>query len=311
MTSPLLSVVVPVYNEIESLPAFSSRVHQVLSALKIHWEIIFCIDPCTDGTEDYLRQLGEIDSRYKILIMTRKFGQSACSRAGIDYAKGDAIVVMDCDLQDPPEVISSLVAKWENGAKIVLARRSTREGEPYTKELIAKIGYWFMQKFSHVPIPRNVGDFRLMDRSVVNELKKFKEKSQFLRGLISLTGFEVQTVEFERPPRAAGETKYNKYFGSFRMGMNGIVGFSKTLLEIVIWLGVLMSFLAIAIGSWVIAARLRGFPFPVGNASIIVSILFVGGINLLCMGVLGLYIGRIYDEALDRPIYIVGDRVNL
>ena len=311
MASCELSIVVPVYNEIEILPQFVKELLGVLKELNISYEVVFVLDPSSDGTEDFLERLCLQDSGVKLLRMSRRFGQSICTRAGIDFAQGNAVVVMDCDLQDPPFVIPQMVDAWKGGAKVVLARRIKRSGEPITKKWIASLGYWFMEKFSQVSIPHNVGDFRLLDASVVAELQRFNEKSQFLRGLIALTGFEQKEVTFVRPPRSLGETKYNKWFGSFRMGLNGIVGFSKTLLEFVMWTGIIFSLLAFVLAGAVIFAKLSDFPFPVGNASTLVLILLVGGANMVGMGVLGLYIGRIYDETLDRPLYVVAKKVNL
>jgi dolichol-phosphate mannosyltransferase len=302
-----LSIVTPVYNEIESIAEFSQRVEEAMAqwSEQIQWELLFCVDPSSDGTEEFIESLHIRDPRFKMVRFSRRFGQPIATMAGIELAQGDAVVVIDADLQDPPEVITKLIQEWISGAKIVLAKRKSRTGEPAIKKIVARSGYAFLNKFAEVPIPENTGDFRLLDRQVVNELLKYRETNSFLRGLVSLVGFQTKTVEFDRPERFAGKTKYNAWLGSLKIGFNGVVGFSTALLSLSTILGFASSLLSLLIGAGYGLAKVAGFDFPIGNPTIVVSVLFMGGMNLLTMGILGLYVGRIYDEVKQRPRFVI------
>jgi dolichol-phosphate mannosyltransferase len=308
-----LSIVTPVYNEIESIAEFSQRVEKAMAlwSEKIHWELLFCVDPSSDGTEEFIESLHSRDPRFKMVRFSRRFGQPIATMAGIELAQGDAVVVIDADLQDPPEVISKLIHEWISGAKIVLAKRKSRTGEPAIKKIVARSGYAFLNKFAEVPIPENTGDFRLLDRQVVNELLKYRETNSFLRGLVSLVGFQTKTVEFDRPERFAGKTKYNAWLGSLKIGFNGVVGFSTALLSLSTILGFASSLLSLLIGAGYGLAKVAGFDFPIGNPTIVVSVLFMGGMNLLTMGILGLYVGRIYDEVKQRPRFVIERKLGI
>lgn len=302
-----LSIVTPVYNEIESIAEFSQRVEEAMAqwSEQIQWELLFCVDPSSDGTEEFIESLHIRDPRFKMVRFSRRFGQPIATMAGIELAQGDAVVVIDADLQDPPEVITKLIQEWISGAKIVLAKRKSRTGEPAIKKIVARSGYAFLNKFAEVPIPENTGDFRLLDRQVVNELLKYRETNSFLRGLVSLVGFQTKTVEFDRPERFAGKTKYNAWLGSLKIGFNGVVGFSTALLSLSTILGFASSLLSLLIGAGYGLAKVAGVDFPIGNPTIVVSVLFMGGMNLLTMGILGLYVGRIYDEVKQRPRFVI------
>jgi dolichol-phosphate mannosyltransferase len=308
-----LSIVTPVYNEIESIDEFANRIETTMFAWsgKVDWELLFCVDPSTDGTEGFIESLHVREPRFKMVRFSRRFGQPTATMAGIELSTGNAVVVIDADLQDPPEVISQLIQEWLDGSKIVLAKRRSRTGEPALKKFVAKTGYSFLNKFAEVPIPENTGDFRLMDRQVVNELLKYRETNSFLRGLVSLVGFPVKTVEFDRPERFAGRTKYNAWIGSLKIGFNGVVGFSTALLSLSTILGFASSILSLVIGAGYGIAKIVGVEFPIGNPTIVISVLFMGGMNLLTMGILGLYVGRIYDEVKQRPRYIVEYKVGI
>ncbi|MSW98089.1 MAG: glycosyltransferase, partial [Actinobacteria bacterium] len=245
MPSKKLSIVTPVFNERDNIPEFVRRLTLALKASPVTYEIIFAVDPSTDGTEELIRTLHKKDRRIKMLRFSRRFGQPAATMAGISLATGDGVLVIDVDLQDPPEVVPEMVKSWLAGSKLVLAQRRSRVGEPVTKKIISRIGYSFLNRFSDVPIPADTGDFRLMDRQVVNELKRFPESNAFLRGLIALVGFESHTVEFDRPERFSGKTKYNKFFGSLRIGFNGIVGYSTALLSLSTYVGFFMALAAV------------------------------------------------------------------
>ncbi len=302
-----LSIVTPVFNEIGNLPEFIDRISEALSPFEanLSWELLFCVDPSTDGTEAFIEEKSRENNRIKMIRFSRRFGQPTATLAGIHFSSGDAVVVIDADLQDPPEVIAEMLPLWIHGAKIVLARRRTRTGEPAIKKLVSSLGYKFLNRFAEVPIPENTGDFRLMDRQVVNELKKFPEGNSFLRGLIALVGFETVTVEFDRPERFAGATKYNQWFGSLKIGFNGVVGYSTALLKLSTVLGTVSSLFAVAIAIGYAIAKVIGVEFPIGNPTVVVAVLLMGGLNLLSLGVIGLYVSRIYEEVKGRPKYIV------
>ena len=300
-----ISVVSPVYNEEEVIELFIDEISNQLNTLHLDWELILVVDPCTDGTEKIIKSKIQGATNIRMLRMTRKFGQPSCVIAGIEASNGDAVVVMDCDLQDPPEILPVMVAKWEKGAKIVLAQRDQREGEPLIKRLIAKIGYKFLNRFAEVPIPRNTGDFRLLDRKVIRELLRFKETNSFLRGLVALVGYDPEVVYFKRIERTLGSTKYNRWFGSLKIGFNGVIGFSTALLSVSMIVGILISGVAFFIAICYAIAKLMGANFPIGNTTTVVAILFMGGFNMLSVGILGMYVGRIYDEVKGRPRYII------
>lgn len=309
MKRSLISIVVPVLNERDSIEIFITEVGSVTRNLEYNFEIVFVVDPSSDGTEELLQTLSERDSRIKMLRLSRKFGQPAATIAGIENCEGVAAIVMDVDLQDPPSVIPLLISEWEAGNKVVLAQRKTRSGEPCIKKLVSNFGYSFLNRFADVPIPPNAGDFRLIDRAVMEELRNFPEANAFLRGLVALVGFKSSTVFFDRPGRAVGKTHYNKFFGSFKIAFNGIVGYSSALLTISTFVGIFFSILAIIVGAGYGLAKILGADFPIGNPTIVVAVLFVGGINLFAIGILGVYVSRVYDEVKHRPRYIIERKV--
>ena len=301
----LISLVVPVYREEKNIPEFIRRIGPILGGITQDYEIIFAMDPSPDRTEDVILELRGQDPRIKLLKFSRRFGQPMSSLAGLEYSRGDAVIVMDVDLQDPPELLTAMVAKWREGYDVVLAQRTRRTGEPWIKRLVAETGYKVINKIAEVRIPPNTGDFRLMSRRVVNEVVRLKESHGFLRGMVSVVGFKQYLLPFERPARFSGETNYNRFFGSLRIGFNGIFCFSTYALTLSTQFGFL-----IAGGSFVIALaylimKLCGFPFPVGNPTLVILILFMGGIQLISVGILGEYIGRIYEEVRARPRFIV------
>ena len=305
------SIVSPIWEDRDSVPIFSDRLRKVLASTSLNWEVIFALDPSTDGTREALVKLATEDSRFKVVELSRRFGQSAATLAGISRARGRAVIVMDSDLQDPPELIPRMLEAWSAGAKLVLPRRRTRAGEPITKVWTAKLGYKFLAKFAEVPIPENVGDFRLMDREIVSHLSDYRENTKFLRGIVSLIGFEPTYIEFDRPARPTGTTKYNKFFGSVNSGMNGVLGFSSAFLRLSTYLGTIISLGAFLTAIVYALAKLFGLEFPIGNPTIVVSVLFMGGINLISLGVVGSYVGRIYDEVKMRPRYIIKNQIGL
>jgi dolichol-phosphate mannosyltransferase len=302
----LLSIVVPVYKEEKNVPEFLRRIRPILSGITEDYEIIFSLDPSPDRTEDVILEQRAADARIKLLKFSRRFGQPMATLAGLQYSSGDAVVVMDVDLQDPPELLNEMVAKWREGYDVVLPQRRHRTGEPWIKKLVAETGYKVINKIADVRIPPNTGDFRLMSRRVVGEVVKLKESHGFLRGMVAVVGFKQAIIPFDRPARFAGETNYNRFFGSLRIGFNGIFCFSTYALSLSTWFGFVLaggSFLFAIL--YAIAKILNLFPFASGNPTIVIIILFLGGIQLMSVGILGEYIGRIYEEVRARPKFIV------
>ena len=307
--SKFVSIVSPVYNESEGIAFFTEAVAKSLSKADVDWELILCVDPSTDGTERIIRRLCAADSRIKMIRFSRKFGQDIAVFAGLHYATGNSVIVMDSDLQDPPEVVVEMIQAWQSGALIVLARRISRGDEPWLKKLTSKYFYRFLNRFAKVDIPLDTGDFRLLDRSVVTELNKFKESRPFLKGLVSLVGYETRVVEFHRPDRKDGITKYNKFFGGCGSALNGIIGFSTVLLKISVVGGLLCSALSILTAFGYGIAKLLGHSFPTGNPTIVLFVTFLGGLNLLAIGILGLYVERIHEEVKERPRFTVQELI--
>ncbi|MGA2015788.1 MAG: glycosyltransferase family 2 protein [Opitutaceae bacterium] len=301
----LLSVVVPVYREEKSIPEFIRRMGPILSGITEDYEIIFAMDPSPDRTEDVILEQRAADGRIKLLKFSRRFGQPMASLAGMQYSSGDAVVVMDVDMQDPPELVGDMVAKWREGYDVVLPQRTRRTGEPWVKRIVAKTGYKVINKIADVRIPPNTGDFRLMSRRVVDEVVRLRECHGFLRGMVAVVGFRQYLLPFERPARFAGETKYNRFLGSLRIGFNGIFCFSTYALTLSTQLGFLIAGASFLIALAYLIMKLCGFPFPVGNPTLVILILFLGGIQLISVGILGEYIGRIYEEVRARPKFIV------
>jgi polyisoprenyl-phosphate glycosyltransferase len=303
-----LSVVVPAYNEQDNIRRMHARLSAVLENEALEWELIFCVDPCTDRTEELITELCEEDSRVKMLRFSRRFGQPMATIAGLDASRGDAVVVVDCDLQDPPELIPELLEQWREGYDVVYAQRRTRAGETLPKRVVSAVGYRVIKRIAEVEIPPNTGDFRLMSRRVVDNVVALKEGHGFLRGLVGLVGFRQTNVLYDRDPRAAGKSKYNPFIGSLVIGLNGIVGFSRYPLRVISVLGMVLSGLAFAMALAYAGLKLGGVAFPVGNPTIVIVISLFSGIQLLSLGVIGEYVGRIYDESRNRPKYIVESR---
>jgi polyisoprenyl-phosphate glycosyltransferase len=304
----LLSVVIPTYNEEDNIDRVHERLGKALDGLELDWELIFSVDPCTDRTEELVLRLCERDPRVKMLRFSRRFGQPMATIAGLEASRGDAVVVVDCDLQDPPELIPELVERWLEGFDVVYAQRRTRAGETLPKRVVSAAGYRLIKRIADVDIPPNTGDFRLMSRRVVDNVVALKEGHGFLRGLVGLVGFRQTSVLYDRDPRAAGRSKYNRFLGSLVIGLNGIVGFSRYPLHLISLMGMVLSVLAFAVALVYMGLKLDNVAFPVGNPTIVIVISFFSGIQLLSLGVIGEYVGRIYDESRNRPKYIVESR---
>jgi dolichol-phosphate mannosyltransferase len=301
----LLSIVIPTYNEEGNVEAAYTRLAAVLETLDLDWEIIFSLDPSTDRTEELILGLRKRDERVKLLRFSRRFGQPMATIAGLEAASGDAVLVIDCDLQDPPELIPELVAQWRAGFDVVYAQRRTRKGETLPKRLVAALGYRVIHRIAEVDIPANTGDFRLMSRRVVDNVVALRERHGFLRGLVGLVGFPQTCVLYDRDERASGTGKYNRFTGSILIGMNGVVGFSRYPLQVISLIGIVLATCAFLLGIVYFVWKLVGATFPVGNPTVVILISLFSGIQLLSLGVIGEYVGRIYDEVRQRPRYIV------
>lgn len=307
-----LSVIVPVYNEEKGIGPFLDRMRPVLDRCVASWEIIFSLDPCRDRTEEVIRAEINKDARIKLLVMTRRWGQPAATLAGLEHAIGRATVVIDVDLQDPPELIPDLVAKWREGYQVVYAQRRSRKGETIPKRIVSWVGYWVIDRISEVPIPRNTGDFRLLDRQVVESLRSLNETHGFLRGLVAYVGYKQTAVVYDRDARVAGTSKYSQITGSLRIGLNGVVAFSSKPLTLATVMGFVAAGFSLLSGFIYVGLKLiRGESMATGLAPIILMMGFLGGVQLICVGIMGEYIGRIYEEVRRRPKYLVAQRVNM
>ncbi|MBL6965514.1 MAG: glycosyltransferase family 2 protein [Anaerolineales bacterium] len=298
------SVIAPIYNEVENIPELSRRVRAVMEQTGEVWELLLVDDGSTDGSTEQIQQLAEEDPRVVPVIFARNFGHQIAVTAGLDYSRGEAVIIIDADLQDPPEVMLDLIAKWREGYQVVYAVRSKREGESLFKLFTAAVFYRLIQRITDVNIPMDAGDFRLMDRSVVNVLNSMRERHRFLRGMSVWVGFKQIGVEYERAARLSGETKY-PLRKMIKFASDAITGFSYFPLQVAMYLGFVSAGISILAIPVVIALRLAGSQAFFGQASALIAVLFLGGVQLISLGILGEYIGRLYDEAKGRPLYIV------
>lgn len=299
-----LSIVVPVFKEEKNVPEFLRRIVPILEQTGEEFEIVFSLDPSPDRTEEIILEHRERDPRVKLLTFSRRIGQPMATLAGLAYSNGDAVIVMDVDLQDPPELILEMVDKWRAGFDVVLAQRRSRDEEPWLRRVVARTAYWVIRRIAEVDIPENTGDFRLMSRRVVDEINRLKECHGYLRGLVSLVGFKQTIVQFDRPARFAGETNY-PIIGSIKIGLNGLLCFSTAALKLSSIFG-----FVVAGGSFLLAAvylflKLIGYPIVWGNPTMVILITFLAGVQLISVGILGEYIARVYDEVRERPKFII------
>jgi dolichol-phosphate mannosyltransferase len=307
MSSITYSIIAPIFNEFENIPELFKRVSEVMDSTGEPWELVLVDDGCTDGSTDRIRELAVKDGRVRPVIFARNFGHQIAVTAGMDYARGDAVVVIDADLQDPPEVILELAKKWKEGYEVVYAVRAEREGETKFKLWTASLFYRLIYRITDVKIPLDTGDFRLIDRKVVDVMNSMREKNRFLRGMGAWVGFKQIGVEYKRAARYSGETKY-PFKKMLRFALNGITGFSYFPLQLATYFGFISAGLAIVAIPVIVTLRLAGEThFFEGQTTTLVAVLFLGGVQLISLGILGEYIGRIYDEAKGRPLYIVRD----
>ena len=298
------SIVAPIFNEIDNLPELYRRVKEVMESSGESWELLLVDDGSTDGSTDMICKLAETDKRVRPVIFARNFGHQIAITAGWDYARGDAIVIIDADLQDPPEVILELAKKWREGYEVVYAIRAEREGESWFKKVTAALFYRIIFRITDVKIPLDTGDFRLMDRQVVDVLKTMRERHRFPRGMSAWVGFKQIGVEYKRAARHAGVTKY-PFKKMLRLALNAVTSFSYFPLQVATYIGFFSAGLAILAIPVVIIMRMTGSQAFFGQATTLISVLFLGGVQLISLGILGEYIGRLYDEAKGRPLYIV------
>ena len=300
----MISILCPCYNEEKAIPLFIQRITQTISKIPEEFEIIFVNDGSTDSTLDLLTSYQAQDSRVKVIDFSRNFGKEAALTAAIDYSSGDAVIPIDADLQDPPELIAQMIAKWREGYEVVLARRADRSSDSWPKRFTAKMFYKVHNAISTPNIPENVGDFRLMDRAVIEALKQCRESYRYMKGLFAWAGFRTFTLDYARKPRTEGTTKFNGW-RLWKLALEGITSFSIAPLTMWMYIGSLISFSAFTYLAYIFMRTLIfGIDVP-GYASIICLILFFGGLNLIGIGLLGQYVGRTYMESKRRPVYIV------
>ncbi len=304
---PKYSIVVPVYNEEESIPELYRRITDTMQKEQGSYEIVFVDDCSQDNSLAIIKKIAVEDKQIIYLSFTRNFGHEIATTAGIEHATGDAIVIIDADLQDPPEYISRLIKEWLKGHKIVLAKRRKREGETYIKKVSSKLFYLLLNKLTEFDLPRDVGDFRLIDKIVANDFLRCKENNRFVRGLVAWTGYPSATIEFDREKRFKGQTKYN-YFKLFKLTVNSILAFSTVPLHIASLIGFLMTLFSI-IGMLVIGIQKIFFGLVVeGYAFLMVSVFLLSGIQLLIIGIFGEYLAKIYKEIQKRPLYLLKEK---
>lgn len=301
---PTFSVVVPIWNEEEVIPELYRRVVSIMDTTNATWELICVDDGSRDRSLELLLELHAKDPRVKVLQFSRNFSHQIAITAGADFAEGDAVIVMDADLQDPPEVVTRMIEKWREGYEVVYAVRTAREGETFFKLITATLFYRLLQRITDIHIPLDAGDFRLMDRRVVLAMRHLREQHRFMRGLSSWVGFRQIGIEYERAERFAGETKY-PLRKMLRLATSAITGFSHVPLQLATYFGFTLATISLIGIVLTIILRLSGNNFFLGQATTLVSVLFLGGVQLIFLGIIGEYLGRIYDEVKQRPLYIV------
>ena len=301
---PFLSIVAPCYNEEAVIDVFLEKIFEVLERLGRSFEIVFVNDGSRDNTLEVLKAKSKEYAGIRVINLSRNFGKEAALTAGIDAARGEVVVPIDVDLQDPPELILEFVKKYEEGYDVVVGKRVDRTTDTPAKRISAELFYKMHNKLSDIQIPHNVGDYRLMSRRVVEELKKLPETQRFMKGIFAWLGFKTAVVEYKREARAAGDSSFNSW-KLWNFALDGITSFSTAPLRVWLYVGIVLAFIAFLFGAWIILKTLLFGADTPGYASMITVILFLGGIQLMGIGILGEYIGRIYLESKNRPIYIV------
>ena len=305
-----ISVIVPVYKEESNISPFIARAETVFKKMGISYEIIFALDPSPDRTEEVILEEINRNPSIKLMVFSRRFGQPAATMAGILTCSGETCVAIDVDLQDQPELIEQMYAKLSEGFEVVYAKRRSRKGETLIKRIISYVGYSAINKLSDVQIPRNTGDFRIMTRRVIEELRHLNESHGFLRGLVAYVGFKQAFIEYDRDERHAGAGNYNRFTGSLKIGLNGLISFSSRPLVVMSIAGFVIAGLSFLLGGWYVFQKLLGFDLTPGLSTTVLVVSFFAGVQLLGLGLIGEYVGRIYDEVKHRPMYIVDKKVN-
>ncbi|MBT3337551.1 MAG: glycosyltransferase family 2 protein [Anaerolineae bacterium] len=298
------SVVAPIYNEIEIVDEFCKRVTDVMNSTGETWELVLVDDGSSDGSTERILELASVNKNIRPVIFARNFGHQIAVTAGLDYTRGEAVTIIDADLQDPPEVILDLIEKWKEGYEVVYAVRTEREGEGWFKKFTASLFYRIIYRITDVDIPLDTGDFRLLDHKVVDVMNSMREKHRFLRGMSAWVGYKQIGVEYKRAARVAGETKY-PFKKMLQLALNAVTSFSYFPLQVASYFGFASAGLAIIAIPVVAILRMTGSHFFEGQTTTLISVLFLGGVQLISLGILGEYIGRLYDEAKGRPLYIV------
>jgi dolichol-phosphate mannosyltransferase len=306
----LLSIILPVLNEEAIIPAAYERIKKAVSAIGWRYEFIFVDDGSTDNSLSILEELARQDSQVKVISFSRNFGHQIAITAGCDHCSGKYAVIMDSDMQDPPELIPQLIAKADEGFDVVYAVRKNRQAETWFKKTSASLFYRIFAVFSNIPMPLDTGDFRLINRKVLQTLRGLKEKNRFMRGLVSWVGFKQTGILYDRESRQAGNTKYH-LFKMMNLSVDGIVSFSTVPLKLASLLGLIISVLSFLLGLYCIGLKLFTNQLVQGWLSLLISILFIGGVQLIFLGIIGEYLGRIYDEVKQRPLYVVNKKANL
>lgn len=303
---PTFSIIAPVFNEKDCIGTLVQRVGEVMDTTGEPWELVIVDDGSQDGSTDIIRRLAKEDKRVRAVIFARNFGHQIAVTAGMDYSRGDAVIIIDADLQDPPEVMLEMIQRWKEGYQVVYGVRSEREGETWFKKTTASLFYRMIARITDVKIPLDTGDFRLMDRSVVNVMNSMREKHRFLRGMSSWVGYRQIGVSYHRAARFAGETKY-PLKKMLKLALNAVTSFSYFPLQLATYVGFISAGISIVAIPIVIILRLTGSQAFFGQATTLLAVLFLGGVQLISLGILGEYIGRIYDEVKGRPLYIVSE----
>jgi len=306
-----ISLIVPVYKEEANIRPFLARAEAVFEQMGKTYEIIFTLDPSPDRTEEIILEEINRNQNIKLMVFSRRFGQPAATMAGILTCTGETCVVIDVDLQDQPELIEQMYAKLSEGYEVVYAKRRSRKGETLVKRIISHVGYTLINKFSDVQIPRNTGDFRIMTRRVIEELRSLNESHGFLRGLVAYVGFKQAFIEYDRDERFAGVGNYNRLTGSLKIGLNGLISFSSKPLFVMSICGFILAGLSFLLGAWYVLQKLFGIELTPGLSTTILVVSFFAGVQLLGLGLIGEYVGRIYDEVKGRPMYIVDKQIGL
>lgn len=306
--APKYSIIAPVFNEHECLPEFYKRIKTVMDSTKSSWELLLVDDGSSDGSTQIILDLAKKDKRVRPLIFARNFGHQIAVTAGMDHSQGEAVIVIDADLQDPPEVILDLISKWREGYQVAYAVRHKRAGESWFKVTTASFFYRLIYRITDVKIPLDTGDFRLLDRQVVDAMGSMRERHRFLRGMAAWVGYRQTGVLYDRQERFAGHTKY-PLRKMLLLAVNAITGFSYFPLQLATYIGFVAAGVSIIAIPVVAVLRLTSSEAFLGQATTLVAVLFLGGVQLICVGILGEYIGRIYDEVKGRPLYILNKNI--